>query len=54
VQFFEGGLMVYPSASEKKIYVLRSLSGHAHKQVAPHVVHTRIDRWAVFEDTFVP
>jgi hypothetical protein len=54
VQYFDGGLMVYPNLAQKKIYILSNASGYAYTFQGPHVRHTHIDRWSAHDDTFAP
>jgi hypothetical protein len=54
VQFFEGGLMVYPNFSAEKIYVLYHVSGDRHIVRSPHLTLTDIIRWSVYDDTYRP
>ncbi|HKP52112.1 MAG TPA: hypothetical protein VJ183_05625 [Chloroflexia bacterium] len=54
VQYFDGGLMVYPNVADRKIYVLYNTSGYAYTYQGPHVRFTEIDRWEVHDDTFQP
>jgi len=54
VQNFDGGLMVYPNFTEKKIYVLYNNSGYAYEHRGPHLTLTQVNRWAVYNDTYLP
>jgi hypothetical protein len=54
VQFFDGGLMVYPNVAVKKIYVLYNVSGYAYTYQGPHVRNIDIQRWGVYDDTYTP
>jgi len=54
VQYFDGGLMVYPNLAERKIYVLSNVSGYAYSNQGPHVRFTIIDRWSAHDDTYNP
>jgi hypothetical protein len=54
VQFFDGGLMVYPNVAVKKIYVLYNVSGYAYTYQGPHYRTIDIQRWGVYDDTYTP
>jgi len=53
IQYFDGGLMVYPDLGARKIYALHNTTGTTHTAFAnPHSTPIEIDRWAVYADTF--
>lgn len=54
VQYFDGGLMVYPNVAMKEIYVLYNTSGYAYTYQGPHIRMIEIDRWSVYDDTYTP
>jgi hypothetical protein len=57
VQYFKGGLMVYPNLSIRRIYVLHNDTGYAYIATDPVgrvTPNTSINRWAAYDDTYVP
>lgn len=54
VQFFTGGLMLYPDLAARQIYVLFNTSGKGYDYSNPHLRVARVDRWALYHDTYQP
>lgn len=57
VQYFKGGLMVYPNLSIRRIYVLYNDTGHAYVATDPVgrvTPNTSINRWSVYADNNTP
>jgi type II secretory pathway pseudopilin PulG len=55
VQYFKGGLMVYPNVSIRRIYVLYNSGGYAYisnDPVGRVTPTTNIDYWTAYDDTF--
>jgi len=57
VQYFKGGLMVYPNLSLKRIYILYNSGGYAYVSNDPVgrvTPATNIDHWTTYNDTYAP
>jgi hypothetical protein len=54
VQWFDGGLMVYPDPSVRQILVLYNTTGYAYTNQGPHLRLTNVDRWSAYPDTYQP